>query len=59
MGNTSKEDNEAHEPIKDKDITTHQPLLGNDKEKVVGAKKKLPLPKKRLVSEWVSTVTNT
>lgn len=47
MGSTSEEEDEAHEPIKDKDITTHQPPLANDKEKVVRPKKKLPLPKRQ------------
>jgi hypothetical protein len=56
MGSTSKEEDEPHEPIKDKDITTHQPPLVNDKEKVVRPKKKLPLlkkTKKRPINEWV------
>ncbi len=48
MGSTSEEEDEGHEPIKDKDITTHQPPLANDKEKVV-----------RPINECVSTTTNT
>jgi len=62
MGSTSEEEDEVHEPIKDKDITTHQPPLANDKKKVVRPKKKLPLPKKtkkRPINEWVSIATNT
>jgi hypothetical protein len=61
MGSTFKEEDEVHEPIKDKDITTYQPPFANDKEKVARLKKNYHflnfLKKGMLMNEFLLPLT--